>query len=73
MNAIAILKLFLSLASQIATYINNKKLMEAGEAKAILEGLKEADSIIAKAKEARVNAHTVDINKDENNRANKRL
>lgn len=73
MNAIAILKLFLSLASQMATYINNKNLMEAGEAKAILDGLKEAESNIAKAKLARANAHTVDITKDENNRANKRL
>jgi len=71
MNAVAILKLFLSIASQLATYVNNKKLMDAGESIAILNSLKQAEAIIAKAKLARENAHKVDINTDPNNRANK--
>jgi len=71
MNAVAILKLFLSIASQLATYVNNKKLMDAGESVAILNSLKQAEAIIAKAKLARENAHKVDTSKDPNNRANK--
>lgn len=71
MNIISLIKLLVTLASKITEYANNKRLMEAGEAKAILDGLQEAESIIAKAKLARENAHKVDVSKDPMNRANK--
>lgn len=71
MNIISLIKLLVTLASKITEYANNKRLIEAGEAKAILDSIKQADETIAKAKLARDNAHKVDINSDPNNRANR--
>jgi hypothetical protein len=56
MDLLALLKAIVGLASVLANYMNNKKLMDAGEALAILEGLEHAKQTIRKATEARASA-----------------
>lgn len=53
MNWLAVLRALLGLASSITTYLQNKQLIEAGEALAIAEGLKNAQEAINKANQAR--------------------
>jgi hypothetical protein len=67
---ISLAKLFLTLASSIIQYMNNKQLMEAGEAKAVLEGIKHANDAIARAHGARANADSVLDEADKYNRDN---
>jgi hypothetical protein len=43
----SLIKSIASLWASVMTYLNNQKLMDAGGAKAELEGIKKADEIIA--------------------------
>ena len=70
MNLVAIIKLLLSFASTIANYIHDKQLLEAGEAKAILESINNANETIARANNARANANELPVSKDIFNRDN---
>lgn len=67
---LAILKLFLELASITAKYLHDKRLMEAGKAQAIIESLDNAKSQIAIANDARTYADELPVNADKNNRDN---
>jgi len=62
---IKLLSAILSLASAIANYLKDKQLMDAGEAKAILKGLNDADKAIAKANVARANANKLPDHTDD--------
>lgn len=53
MNWLAILRALLGLASSITSYLQERQLIEAGEARAIAEGLKNAQDAITKANQAR--------------------
>lgn len=57
MNWLALLRVILGLASSLTDYLRDKQLIEAGEAKAISEGLKNAQNAITKARKARYNAN----------------
>lgn len=57
MNGLAVLRALLSLASSLTTYLQNKQILEAGEAKAVSEGLKNAQNAITKAHKTRYNAN----------------
>lgn len=46
-------KLFLTLASAVIQYMNNKQLLEAGAAQATLKGIQDANDAIMVAKSAR--------------------
>lgn len=72
MNILTLIKAFISLASSLAQYAHDKKMMDAGEAQAILEGLKDVQTKMAVARDAIANVDSVPLNKDPNNRANKR-
>jgi len=69
MGFVSLLKGLLSLASMLAEYLRDKQLMDAGAAKAALEGIRAADDAIARANEARQKLPPTD--KDEFNRDNK--
>lgn len=56
MNWLAILRALLGLANSLTSYLQEKQLIEAGEAQAIAEGLKNAQDAISKARKARRNA-----------------
>ena len=56
MNLLAFLQALLGLAVHITTYLNNRRLIGAGEAQAIAEGLQNAQDAISKARKARVSA-----------------
>ncbi len=56
MNLVGLLKAVLRFASALTEYLRNRELLEAGEAKAIAEGLKNANEAIEKARRARRNA-----------------
>lgn len=56
MNIVSIIKLVLSLASSLAQYAHDKKLMDAGAAQSVLEGLKNANEAIYRANAARADA-----------------
>ena len=53
MNWLAILRALLGLSSSLATYLQEKQLLDAGEAKAISESLKNAQEATNKARKAR--------------------
>lgn len=53
MNWLALLKVLLGLANSLTAYLNNKQLIDAGEAQAISEGLQNAQDAVQKAREAR--------------------
>lgn len=72
MNFVAILKLVLGLASKLAEYISNKRLMDAGAAEAILKGLRDADDAIARADRARADFDSVPVDSDPQNRRNRK-
>lgn len=56
MNLVGLLKAVLGFASALTEYLRNRELLEAGEAKAIAEGLKNANEAIEEARRARRNA-----------------
>lgn len=56
MNLVGLLKAVLGFAGALTEYLHNRELLEAGEAKAIAEGLKNANEAIEKARNARRNA-----------------
>lgn len=68
MPIISLIKLFLTLASTFAKYAADKQLLEAGENKAILEGIQNANDAIARASIARYNASKLPVSEDPNNR-----
>ena len=72
MNFVAILKLVLGLASKLAEYISNKRLMDAGASEAILKGLRDADDAIARADRARADFDSVPVDSDPQNRRNRK-
>lgn len=64
-------KLFLTLASAVIQYMNNKQLLEAGAAQATLKGIQDANDAILVAKSARdTGADRVPVDTDPNNRDN---
>jgi hypothetical protein len=66
-----LLKALLTLASSLASYMHDKKLMDAGAAQAILKGVNDANEAIATANAAR-NAHSVPESTDPDNRNNQK-
>lgn len=72
MNILTLIKAFISLASTLAQYAHDKKMMDAGEAQAILEGLKDVQNKMAIARDAIANVNSLPVDKDDANRANKR-
>lgn len=70
MPILTLLKLFLTLASTFAKYAADKQLLEAGENKAILEGLQYANDAIKRADSARANIDELSISDDKSNRDN---
>lgn len=56
MGWLAFLKALLGFAGTLTEYLRNRELLEAGEAKAIAEGLSNANEAIEKARKARRNA-----------------
>ncbi len=69
---ITVLKLLLSLAGTVATYLHNAKLMEAGQAKSILAGIHHAQRQTKIAADARANVkHDADsVSNDPDDRRN---
>lgn len=68
----SLIKAILSLASSLAQYAHDKQLMDAGEAKAIIEGLKDVQNKMAIARNAVANVDSLPVDDDPANRANKR-
>lgn len=56
MGWLAFLRALLGLAGTVASYLSNKQLLDAGEAKAIAEGLDNANKALQKAYDARSGA-----------------
>lgn len=73
MNALTLLKGLVSLAASLAQYAHDKQLMNAGESRAIIEGLKDVQNKMAIARDAVANVNELPIDKDDANRANKRV
>lgn len=65
---LAILKLLLVLASTVAKYYQDKQLLEAGAAQAILESINNANETINRANIARDNANSLPTDTDPYNR-----
>jgi hypothetical protein len=72
LNIASIIKLFLTLASSLAQYAHDKKMMQAGAAMAVVEGLKDVQEKMAIARDAIADVDSLPISQDPNNRANKR-
>ena len=62
------IQLLLTIVAQVTEYMNTKNLMDAGAAKAILKGVRDADDAINRAKRARANADSVSVDDDQFNR-----
>lgn len=71
MNILTLIKAFISLASTLAQYAHDKKMMDAGEARAILEGLKDVQNKMAIARDAVNNVDSLPVSEDPANRARK--
>lgn len=71
MPILTLIKLFLTLASTVAKYAHDKQLMDAGEAKSVLEGIKNANDAISRANISRANSSKLSVNDDPDNRDNK--
>lgn len=56
---LSLLSLLLQLAAAVATHLRERRLLEAGEAEAVLRGVREADDAIARARVARAAAGRV--------------
>lgn len=69
---LSFLKILLTLASTVATYLGNKQLLDAGEAKAIASALERAKHYVEKADSARrnVSVDSGSLQNDTNDRAN---
>ena len=67
---VSILKLLLSIVGSLAKMAQEKQLLDAGAAKVILQGVKDADDAINRAKHARGNVDSVPIDADPFNRDN---
>lgn len=63
-----LLKLVLGIASIIAQYAHDKQLMDAGAAKAVLEGVKDVQDKMAIATAARSHANELPVDSDPHNR-----
>jgi hypothetical protein len=72
MNYLALLKGLVSLVSCVAKYFSDKQLIDAGVAKATLEGLQDVENKMAIARDAVASVDSLPIDKDPANRANKR-
>jgi hypothetical protein len=71
-SLIKLVNIFLSLASSITQMIHDRDMMEAGEAKSILEGIKNVQNKVAIAKSAAANANKLPVSEDPNNRDNQK-
>lgn len=73
MTWLTVLKLILTLASQLTSYLHDQKMMDAGEAKATLAGLRSAQDATQRAMAARdaVRDDPVSVRNDPNNRDGK--
>jgi hypothetical protein len=71
MDILGVLKVFLLITQQIAQYVSNKQLLEAGQAQSILKGLQDAEETINRARTARANYDSLPVDADEANRDNK--
>lgn len=58
MTLLKLLRALLGLANTLASYLQERQLIEAGEAKAIAEGYKNAEDAIMRAKAARTDSNT---------------
>ena len=72
-DVVSLLSGLVKVASIVAQYVANKQLIEAGEAKAILAGLRQSNDLIANAQAARlaarrVNADPSKLRDDDGNR-----
>lgn len=72
MNYLALLKGLVSLVTSIAQYMHDKRLIEAGVAKATLEGLQDVQNKMAIARDAVDRVDELPVSEDPANRANKR-
>lgn len=72
MNYFAILKGLVSLVSYTAKYLSDKQLIEAGVAKATLEGMQDVQNKMAMARDAAARVDELPIDQDPANRANRR-
>ena len=70
MSWLSALRALLSIANALAGYMANRQLMQAGEARAVSEGLRKAHDAIARAQAARraVNDDPDSVRDDEFNR-----
>lgn len=69
MPILTFLKLLLTIASSLAKYASEKKLMDAGAAEAVLKGVRDADEAVDRANLARKSGG-VPVDDDPNNRDN---
>jgi hypothetical protein len=65
---VGLLKGLVSLAARVAGVVEKRQLMDAGAAKATLRGLRDAQSIIDRARRARQSVDDDDIMRDQYNR-----
>lgn len=72
MDFLVLLKGLVTLVNSIAKYLSDKQLIEAGVAKATLEGLQDVQDRMAAARDAIANVDSLPVDKDPANRANKR-
>lgn len=70
MGTVTLLKILLEIVGAIAKYAHDKQLIEAGEAKAMLKGLEDANEAIKRANHARANVDSLPVESDPNNRDN---
>ena len=67
-----LLKLLAGLGLELAKYASNKQLIDAGEAKAMLEGFQNVQDAVNRAKSARAAPDSVLLKDDPNSRRNKK-
>lgn len=69
---LGLIKALLSIASSLSEYAQQRQLIDAGEAKALLRGIKDADEAIARAARIRagVDHSPGSVRDDPNNRDN---
>lgn len=65
---VGLLKGLVSLAARVAGIVEKRQLMDAGAAQATLRGLRDAQSIIDRARRARQSVDDDDIMRDQYNR-----
>lgn len=72
MGWFSLLKGLVSLAGRLAKWLSDRQLIEAGEAKAINNGLYDAKKKIERADAARRNARVDKLRSDKNNRTGRK-